>query len=452
MYDIERYRDYVQSGVINPLERLMGNEPTEEVNLRAKYGQPELLKKDLAYCSLLHTMMVPYYEMYLFGDCRLCKPNMESVRWQMKRAIEDDGQFGRWASEQDLMAAAEGWGENTKRIPESKRVYQYFYVLEALLDADCRQDWEELSQRLKDMLFRSEVYSDYKTDEVLCVLHAFTMIMQQDWPKERKRENVELLRLNWLFLKHYYSVMTRHIIGVKWTRFADVAKTVMESSQSFKPHMHIFYCGLMDCADELNLDKKQRRQMDRLLLQMQEELNRCEPSEILYGLCDTLFPEAFQRMLREHRPKTYKEVEDEVNRKDELIKQMKEQNRHLETELDKAKELLQNMVLSAIPIEDIDRELELYSPAMAWDLLISLDNSPVLKGIEVWRQHFPVLMTKYRQRLLEGVEAQKRADDAVVKMAERPAGNTVYNYASGATHDDKRRQVVLEVEEPKLFH
>ena len=261
----EKYREYIQHAIIRNLEGMMdgGKQHYETGNCVSPVN---CITKDSVYKSVLHTMMKPYYRMYLFGETPLCKPNMESIRWEMRRIIDDDDLFGCWASEQDLITSAECWGDNMKRIDEPKRIHQYFYLLEALLQEDCCQDWVELSQRLKESLFKSEVYSDYKTDEVLCVLHAFTMIMQQDWPKEKKVENLELLRRQWLFMKHYYSVMTRHIVGVKWTNFSDVANTVMKSSQSFMPHIHIFYCGLMDCADELNLDRKHRRQLDNVIL------------------------------------------------------------------------------------------------------------------------------------------------------------------------------------------
>jgi hypothetical protein len=37
--------------------------------------------------------------MYLYGETPLCKPNMENIRWEMRRIIDDDDLFGRWASE-----------------------------------------------------------------------------------------------------------------------------------------------------------------------------------------------------------------------------------------------------------------------------------------------------------------------------------------------------------------
>ena len=453
MNNIDRIREYIKDAVISPLERLMNGDSGEpEVNLYEKYylqgGYPP---KDSVYRSMLHAMMVPYYEMYLNGDTRLCCAGnrLEFVGRKMESIIEDDDQFGNWASDKDLINAAENWGDNLKRFEkESRRIYRFFHVLEVLQESDCQQDWRDLSQKLKEMLFKSELCYDYKTDEVLCVLHAFTMIMQQNWPKEKKKEMLDLLNQHWLFLKHYYSVMIRHIIGVKWTRFHKVAETVMTSSQSFKPHMHIFYCGLVDCVDELHLDRKQQREMDKVMLLMQEEMNRVnEHSELLYPLCDAIFPEDFQRLLREHRPKSYKEVEDESHKKDELIKQIQKQNKQLKGDLDATKEVLEQMILSSIPIKDVDAELEQYPPTMAWELLLKLNESPILNAFEAWHNAYPALLKKYRGRLVESMNQQKELNEAIKEGVNRPT----YKYEAGSTHDDKRSQLVFGEEKEKVL-
>ena len=451
MNNIDSYKEFIQDSIINRLERLMGNDEVDDVNLWEKYGSKGLTPmKDSVYRSVLHAMMVPYYKMYLNGDTKLCciGSRLESIGREMAHVIADDDQFGSWASEQKLILAAENWGDNMKHFEkESKRIYRFFHVLEVLLESDCQQDWRALSGELKEMLFKSEVCYDYKTDEVLCVLHAFTMIMQQEWTKEKKQEQFHLLYQHWLFLKHYYSVMTRHIIGVKWTKFSKVTETVMTASQAFKPHMHIYYCGLMDCVDELNLDKKHRREMDKICLQMQEELNRIKDhSELLYDLCDALFPEDFQRMLRENRPKSYKEVEDESHRKDELIKQIQKQNKQLKSDLDATKEVLEQMILSSIPIKDVDAELEQYPPAMSWELLLKLNESPILNAFEAWHNAYPTLLKKYRGRLVDSMNQQKELNEAIKEGVNRPT----YNYEAGSTHDDKRNQLVFGEEKEKL--
>ena len=451
MNNIDRIKEYIQDAVISPLERLMNGDSGEpSVSLYEKYymqgGSPP---KDSVYKSLLHAMMVPYYEMYLNGDTRLCcaGSRLETIGRRMESIIKEDDQFGNWASDKSLISAAECWGDNLKHFEkESRRIYRFFHVLEVLLESDSQQDWRALSGELKEMLFKSEVCYDYKTDEVLCVLHAFTMIMQHDWTKEEKKKMLNLLDQHWLFLKHYYSVMIRHIIGVKWTKFSKVAETVMTSSQSFKPHMHIFYCGLMDCVDELHLDRKHKREMDNVMLQMQEEMNRIkEHSELLYPLCDAIFPEDFQRLLREHRPKSYKEIEDESNQKDELILQMREQNKRTCKELEKSKEIIEKMVLSSIPIEDIDAELEQYPAGTAWDMLKDLNANPIISMQKAWREHYPELLKKYRERLFGHIEQQKELTDAITKVAERPTYGAYY--ASGSTHDDKRNQLLLREED-----
>jgi hypothetical protein len=243
--------------------------------------------------------------------------------------------------------------------------------------------------------------------------------------------------------------MIRHIIGVKWTRFHKVAETVMTSSQSFKPHMHIFYCGLMDCVDELHLDRKQQREMDKVMLLMQEEMNRVnEHSELLYPLCDAIFPEDFQRLLREHRPKSYKEIENESNQKDELILQLKDQTNRTRKELEKSKEIIEKMVLSSIPIEDVDAELEQYPPGTAWDMLKDLNANPIISMQKAWREHYPELLRKYRARLFGPIEQQQELTDAMRKVAERPTYGAYY--ASGSTHDDKRSQLLLGEEKEKF--
>ena len=450
MNNIDNYKEYIQDGIINHLERLMGNDVGDDVNLWEKYDSKGLTpQKDSMYRSMLHAMMVPYYKMYLNGDTKLCciGSRLESIGREMAHVIADDDQFGSWASEQNLIASAEGWGDNMKHFEkESKRIYRFFHVLELLLQSDCQQDWKRLSGELKEMLFKAEVCYDYKTDEVLCILHAFTMIMQQEWTKEKKQEQFHLLNQQWLFLKHYYSVMTRHIIGVKWTSFRKVAETVMSASQSFKPHLQIFYCGLMDCVDELHLAPARQRRMDKVILLMQEELNRCEPSELLYELCNTLFPEDFQRMLREHRPKSYKEVEGESRKKDELIQQIQKQNQQLKSDLDATRKVLEQMILSSIPIKDVDAELEQYPPAMAWELLLKLNESPILNAFEVWHNAYPTLLKKYRGRLVDSMNQQKELNEAIKEGVNRPT----YKYEAGSTHDDKRQQMVFGEEKEKF--
>jgi len=125
---------------------------------------------------------------------------------------------------------------------------------------------------------------------------------------------------------------------------------------------------------------------------------------------------------------------------------MQAQTKQLHVQLGKAEETLQQMVLSAIPVCDIDAELEQYPPGMAWDMLQKLQANPAISMQSAWHEHYPELFKKYRAKLFEPIDQQKNLTDAMMKVAERPT----YHYEAGSTHDDKRQQLVLGEEQDKV--
>ena len=90
-----------------------------------------------------------------------------------------------------------------------------------------------------------------------------------------------------------------------------------------------------------------------------------------------------------------------------------------------------------------------YPPTMAWELLRELNNSTVLNGIAVWRNAYPSLLEKYRGLLVGSMNQQKELTEAVKAVAERPTN--LYSYASGAVHDDNRRQFMIGEERGKML-
>lgn len=435
-YNIE---EYIQAHVVGRLENMMNgggmyDDVTSYEHLRE---QEYYIKQDEDYGYFLHKQMKPYYKLYLYGDMRLCKANMENVRLFMKEVIEEDRAFGRWASEQDLRAATEGWGDNMKRIEEPKRMNQYFQVLRHLFNTGCQQDWRSLSEGLKEDLFKAEVYSDYKNDELLCALHAFAMVMRQDWTQEMKSEQIDLLFKYWKFLKYYYSIMIRHIIGVKYTRWTDVTNTVMTSSSSFNPHMHIYYCGLTERMDSLGLDFKHYKKLDDIRLQMLAKINSCEPSETLYTLCDAIFPADFQRMLNTHRPKSYGELENENRQKDLLLKELRQQTQETRNQIVRLTKMLKAAVEASIPIEDIERELMSLPASTAWDIFNSMNE--LLQDHDTWRRYDRDIRKKLKARFSEGEAKRDKLYEDVEKAANN-AGKTIEvngDYIEGDKVDEK---------------
>ncbi len=106
-------------------------------------------------------------------------------------------------------------------------------------------------------------------------------------------------------------------------------------------------------------------------------------------------------------------------------------------------------MLSTITIQAIDDELEKYQPAKAWDYLMDLNANPVIGVLDAWREHYPSLVEKYRQRLQQPIAQQEKVADALMTIASRPTVS--YTYGSGATHDDRRNQFMLGEERANML-
>lgn len=431
--------NYINDFIISYLERLTKSElaqrdvPWDDMRLALNRIS------DKGLMPAFHRLMQPYYEMYLFADTSLMPHDHNFSRAFMEYAADMDKDFGLWASSKDIISATECWGDYLKMKNDGSIGY-YCRLLQLLFFGSYKTDLEKLQSDLKEILQGAEVNCDYKTGELFCMLHATVCIMKtKRWNRQKKEEEFGVLIEHWDFMKLFYSVMIRRIVGCKYTNFSALTNQVKMSS-AHHPHAHIYYCALMERLESLNLNVKQYKKVDDSLQRLLNEiLNTTQPSEILYDLCDVLFPEDFQKMLRDHKPKSYKDVEKESCRKDELIEQLSKQKKNLEDDLKRIKGALHDMITGSIPIEEVDNELMKYDPATAWNLLCELNNSQVLLAIDAWRNSIPVLINKYRSRLFDNINEQEKAFSAMRIASERPTN--IYNYTNGATHNDKRLQL-----------
>lgn len=390
------------------------------------------VRKGGVYMSALHRMMLPYYEKYFFADPVICKHDLPNSRVFMENVAEVDPEFGIWASSQDIITATECWGDYMKRKRDGGVSY-YFRLLRILFFGKFNQDWEMLVQELEEILFGTETNADYKTGELLCVLHATVRIIQNDWTQQKKVDMFELLYNHWDFMKHFYSVMIRRIVGSRLANFAAVTNNVVQTNDNH-PHAHIFYCALTERMESFHLTDKQYKSLDKARERLRTEvLDKTKPSEILYELCDTLFPEEFQKMLSDHRPKSYDEVADENSQKDILLTQMAEQTRQLKEQIARITNLFREMVESSISIEEIEEELKNYPPGMAWDMLAHLNND--LSWNPVWREYYPALRDKFLTRLYKPIEQQNELTDALREIVKNPKNEyNVYPQAGSTTN------------------
>lgn len=375
------------------------------------------VKQGTSYMTVLHRLMQPYYEMYFYGDQEICRSIPGPERVFMDSVIDADGEFCLWASSQNLEAAAEGWGDYMKRC-NNDHVSFFFNILIRLISDSCHQDWEKLSDSLKEKLFQAEVCSDPKTDELYCILHALAMIMQQEWTLQKKEEMFIMLRDHWGFMKYVYSIMIRHIVGSRLPNWAALTNAVMQSNDNL-PHLDIYYCGLVERMDSLGLDEKKFKKLDNARLKLLEKINRREPSETLYGLCDTIFPEEFQLMMR-HRPPSYGELKEENALKDKLMAEMENQTRKLEQQLEEVTLTYKSAIEASIPVDYIVlRFQQIKRIDTAWAIYESLDR--LLKRHPAWRKYDVIIHDVLEQRESDEEEKKQNLYADMKTAANKPA-------------------------------
>ena len=416
---------YIEDTIISYLQKYTKGEATaKEIPWDTmRMSLNNCVKQGAAYISSLHCLMQPYYELFFYGDARICKSIPGPEHCFMEEVIAADSDFCLWASGQNLEAAAEGWGDYMKRCNKDHVLY-FFYLLNRLINDSYCPNWKKLSDSLKEKLFQAEVYSDYKTDELYCILHALAMIMQQKRTLQEKKEMFVMLRNHWGFMKYVYSMMIRHIVGCKLPNFAALTNNVMISNSNL-PHLDIYYCALVERIDNLGLDEKKYKKLDDARLKLLEKINRREPSETLYELCDTLFPEEFQQMLR-HRPKSYGELKEENAQKDMLLSQMENQTRKLELQLEEAALAYKTAIEASIPVEDILRRLQRIPIATAWDIYGKLDR--LLKTHPVWRQYDIQIQEALEQREREEESMKSNLYSNLETVAKKPTNSTTIEH------------------------
>lgn len=416
---------YIEDTIIANLRRFTKGEATaKEIPWETmRISLNKCVQHGASFMTTFHRLMQPYYELFFYGDASVCKSIPGPEHCFMEEVIAADSDFCLWASSQKLEAAAEGWGDYMKRC-NNDHVYYYFNLLDRLNNDSFRQDWEKLSDSLKEKLFQAEVYSDYKTDELYCILHALAMIMQLKRTLQEKKEMFVMLRDHWGFMKHVYSIMIRHIVGCKLPNFAALTNNVMISNSNL-PHLDIYYCALVERIDNLGLDEKKYKKLDDARLKLLEKINRREPSETLYELCDTLFPEEFQQMLR-HRPKSYGELEEENAQKDMLLSQMENQTHKLEQQLEEVTLAYKTAIEASIPVEDILQRLHRIPIATAWDIYGKLDR--LLKTHPVWRQYDIQIQEALEQREREEESMKSNLYSNLETVAKKPTNSTTIEH------------------------
>ena len=157
-------------------------------------------------------------------------------------------------------------------------------------------------------------------------------------------------------------------------------------------------------------------------------MDETKPSDMLNELCDTLFPEDFQRMLDEFRPETRDEIERERNKLRYEVGILTEQ---MTSMAEKLKDALEH----SVPIADIEHQLLRLSPGAALDLCAKL--TVMLSHNQAWMTSMPDIQEKILQKK---EEQDRQMSELLLKISEKQPVNV--NVGAGGTAQITERDIV----------
>ena len=411
---------YICDFIIPEIKDFLKEDSTFEVEKREELSR---MVKEITcdgYGEILHKAMIPYLERYFYARDGVFDWEYRMKRFLLDDIIESDTNLGTWATEQDILQAADEWGKTL--LESSSDAWHFLWMMECMIDTGYETDWSALVKETCDRLLKEEVYGNYKSSELYSMLYGTAMIYSSvELSDERKRNMLKLLKNHWEFLKNIYSVMFRCIVGHRFTNMAQVANTVT-LSKSYYPYLHLFHCALKGRIDDFCVKKGNRTKLEKQLERIGELMKSTTPSTELDELYGVLFPDEFQYYLKTHRPKDYKQLETEF----ESFKiEMGERVAQMNSQILGMAEQLRTMASASVPINVIADELLELPSGIAWEVFIQLNG--MLIENEAWVKHAGEIRKRIRNK----------------QENPQPNVQTTNYYAPGSTHNDGSKHISL---------
>ena len=263
----------------------------------------------------------PYYQKFFMASKDFFRNGNTDSRAKnaLIDIIEEEGNYaGRLFNDLDMVKAAENWAD--RLMADNHDPNFFFLLLLTIQKRNFNPDWNALYDELRKKMARAQNYGNFKTHELYCLLMGLTMIERANLPRQRKNELFMLMRSNWGFMKYMYSVLIHYIVGLRVDNFAAVANTAC-NLKSAHPHMHLFYKAFNEnfdtlCPEGLKDSHSGQSVRQQALVhkhRMEDIIKSTPPSSELEELCSILFPKAMEDVLRQSRPKTYEELEADVD-------------------------------------------------------------------------------------------------------------------------------------------
>ncbi len=374
--------------------------------------------------------MTPYYRLILMGDKSFFRNGCTDTHLKdaLLKSIEKEGRYiGSDFNDIDLVKCAEQWAVHL--MPDNHEPRYFFMLMQSLLKRDYVPDWNSVYDELRMKLANARNFGNFKTHEMYCLLMGITMIERTDLPRVRKDELEQQLRFHWQFVKYMYSVLIHYIVGLKLDNFAAVAHTVCKKSSY--PYMHWFYKAFNENFDVLCpeglIDTRSGKSIREQALvhkkKMEDIIKSTKPSAELDELFAILFPKVITEVMKQARPKTYEELEADIddlsNRYNKVLKQLTEAVRDVQE--DKISPADLSAAFLRLPI---DLALSYYG---TMSTLLALNPT--------WQKYAPIIQEQILAKQQERQDCQEQKQDRILDTMEKVAKKPTTQYIYGDKND-----------------
>ena len=408
-------KSYIHSSLI-PRMTMLDTTKDFEVSSKLRNEMHAVLKGGHAH--LLHEAMIPFYERYIHFDTDLFDHSRISLRLAISGLMKNDPYFGQWLENYDLLDLVESW---CCGVTESQD-YAIFHLMKCALNSGYDNDWEKLADDFRFRLLSEVECGTPWSREVYAIMNGICMIWKSSLSESEKMQMLDKMKGYWDFLRYLYSVMFRQFIGCNYRNFTQVANMIHFRS-AYHPYAHLFYAVFVERADEFVKRKADKKKMEEHLKKIVDVMESTPKSDILDALCDLLFPEELSEYLAKHRPKDARQLREEIAQlREELGETTRQMNHQVQAMADKMKALLE----ASGPIEEIEQEVLMLDYNEAMGVFKQLNT--LLLNNKAWVNNAGSIRSK------------------IYQLKNVAKGGDIYNYASGATHNDGRRTLNIKQE------
>ena len=350
--------------------------------------------------------MMPYYKGLLMADEALFQKQEVShqARISIKSILEDEeDDIWHQLSSIDIVECAQNWASRLR--PNNRKATEFISLMLLLFKSSYNTQWDDMDAKIRKQLSRAKECSDYKELEMYCIVMAFLLVHQSTkLTKQEKFNYYDQIAHEWEFLKYMYSIMLKHIVGTKLHDFAGVAGTLV-NFKSKHPYMHIAYKAFKENFDKLcPADQKNpmthqsiRDEAKKQLQEMEDIIKRTHKSDEITPLCKILFSKKMEDVLKQYRPKTYEELEQDIV--------------DLNT---KYEDMVKKMVVqfsSSVSIDEIEEAFSMFNADLALSFFSTINT--LLAQNETWRKYAP----QVQQHILERQAKEKLESAQALALA-----------------------------------